>query len=146
VERVVGVDFGAHVPFRRGAAQREQQLLELLQAGRIDARGRFSRRQPFERRANGVDLHEVFDGDLPDHRAAVRRADNEAEQLEIAQRLSYGGLADAKPLRDARLDDAVARRETAVEDVVDQVIADVLAKHAPLQRLTTESLCVHNAF
>ena len=85
---------------------------------RLRRRGRAA--TAFERGADRIDLEEVVGGDLANLRAAERGADDEAEQLEVAQRFANGPLADAELLRDPGLDDARARREPAVQDVFDQ--------------------------
>ena len=61
-------------------------------------------------------------------------ADDEAKQLEVAQRLPHGTLAHAELLRDFRFDDPGAGRKAAVENVLDQLFADLLAEDAAFER------------
>ena len=88
VERPVGVHHGAVIVVVRGFPHHVDEVGELRQRRVVDAAGRRERRHPFERRANGIDLEEILGRDLPHLRAAERGADDEAEQLEIAQRFA----------------------------------------------------------
>ena len=58
----------------------------------------------------------------------------ESEQLEVAKRFADGRLAHAKPLRDPDFDHPIARHQAAVQNVVDELVADLLAKDALLRR------------
>ncbi len=61
-----------------------------------------------------------FSLNLADARAAERLGLDQAEQREIAQRLAHRGLAGAELLRDARLDQGLARRDLAADDAPDR--------------------------
>ena len=105
---------------------RERLVVDLQRCG---ARG-----DTFERGANRINLEEIVCRDLANLRAAERRADDEPEQLEIAQRFANGPLADTELLRDACLDDARAGRQPAVQDVFDEFLANLFPEDAPLER------------
>ena len=91
-----------------------------------------TRGQALEDRPDRIELHELLDRNLADDGASKRRAHHETEQVEVAQRLADRRLTDAELLGDAHLDDALARRQTAVEDVFDQLVANLVAKDAAL--------------
>ena len=132
VKREIGFDRAAVIASRSGRAHRREQTFELLQRRRVDARRRVPRRETLEDRADRIELHELLDRNLADDRAAKRRAHHEAEQIEIAQRLADRRLTDAELLGDAHLDNALAWRQAAVENVFDQLVANLVAKDTPL--------------
>src|SRR5262249_9571669 len=116
----------------RHAAHRVEKLLELPQSRRAYPHRSFPRGQPFEDRADRIELQQFLSQDLPDNCAAKRRTLNEPKDVEIAQRFAYRRLTDGELFGDARLDDPIARSEAAVEDVVNQLVANLLAKDTAL--------------
>src|SRR4029453_13459969 len=131
MKREVCLNGAAMIPPRSGRTHRCEQPLELLQRRCVDAKRRVPCSEPFEDRANRIELHELLDRNLADDRATKRRADDEAEQAESAQRLPHRRLTDAELLGSAHLDDAFARRKATVEDMFDQLVANLIAEDAP---------------
>src|SRR5918993_53433 len=126
----IRLDGAAVIAARRGGAHRREESFEFFQRRLIDALSRVARGKTFEDRPDRIELHELLDRNLTDDSAAKRGADDEPEQVEVAERLSNRCLTDAELLRDAHLDDALARCELAIEDVFDQLIADLVAENA----------------
>src|SRR5262249_33739472 len=75
-----------------------------------------------------VDLGELLLRHLADSRPAERLRLDEAQHLEVAQRLADGSLARAQLLRDARLDEPLARRVGPVEDPLEDELLHLLAQ------------------
>ena len=109
-------------------------LFELRDHGRVELERGATGGDTLERGTDGINLEEIVGRDLSDLRAAKRGADDEAEEFEVAQRFAHGPLADAELLRDARFDDARAGRESAAENVFDELLADLFAEHASFER------------
>jgi hypothetical protein len=135
MELAVGVRLGALIVPRGSLPHRRDQLLQPGQRRVVDPRGRGARGDPFERRADRVDLEEFVRGDLAHLGAAERRADHEPEQCQVAQRFPHRGLADAELLRQAGLDNTGAGRQSSAQDVVDQLFANLVSEYPPLHRL-----------
>src|SRR5207249_4199062 len=94
-----------------------------VQADRGLARGHLLERGP-----DRVDLDELVLADRPDARAAERLRLDEAEQLEVAERLPDRRLARPELLRDPRLDEPVPRRVLAAQDPLEDQLLDLLAQ------------------
>ena len=141
MKREVCFDRAPVISSRSGSTHRREQAFELLQRRRVDAKRRVPCRETLEDRADRIQLHELFDRNLADDGAAKRGAHHEAEQIEIAQRLPHRRLTDAELLGDAHLDDAFARRQAAVENVFDQLVANLIAEDAPLP---TRAFCSYH--
>ena len=77
----------------------------------------------------GIDLDQLLLVEHADARAAERLRLDEAEQLEVAQRLAHRRLARAELLRDPRLDEPLARLELTARDPLQQDVLDLLAEH-----------------
>ena len=102
VKRRIRAGLRTMIVARGRFAHRRDQFLEPLQAGVVDARRRRARGHALECSANGINLEQLVGCDLADLRAPERRADDEPEHREVAERFTHRGLADAKLLREAR--------------------------------------------
>src|SRR5439155_20081 len=105
MEREVRVDVAAMVAGAGGRAHLVDQLREPDQRLVVDARRRLAGGKALERGADRIAFEQVVGRDLPDVRAAERRADDESKELEVAKGLTDGRLTDAELLRDPGLDD-----------------------------------------
>jgi hypothetical protein len=141
MKREVCFNRAAMISSRSGSTHRREQPLELLQRRRVDANCRVPCRETLEDRADRIQLHQFLDRNLANDRTAKRGADDESEQIEIAQRLPHRRLADAELLRNAHLDDAFAGRQAAVENLFDQLVANLIAEDAPLP---TRAFCAYH--
>src|SRR4030088_2420037 len=127
----IGIDMRALVATGGGLPHRVDQLCETGQRFVVDARRGGACGDALERGANRIQLNQILDRDLANLRAAERRARDEAEQLEVAKRLTDRRLAHPHFLREPRFDDARPRRQPAAENIVDQLFANLFTKYAP---------------
>ena len=95
---------------------------------------RLLRRELLEHGAHGVDLDQLGLAEPAHARAAKRLRLDEPQQLEIAQRLAHRRLARAELVRDARLDEPLARLQLAADDAVEQDVLHLLAQHGSRDR------------
>src|SRR2546427_203433 len=93
-----------------------------LRSARRDAEGRRrpaparAREHRLARRAHGVDLDQPPLGDPANAGPPEGLGLDEAEELQVPERLTHGRLARAQLLRDARLDEPLARPVLAAQD------------------------------
>ena len=87
-----------------------------------------------EHRAHGEDLEEVVVGDLAHTGAAKRLRLDEAQQLEVTQRLAHRRLARAELGCDPRLDEQVAGPQLTTKDALEQDLLDLLAEDGARDR------------
>jgi hypothetical protein len=89
----------------------------------------------FQRRPHRVHLAHLLLGDGADAHPAVGLALDEAHRLQVAQRLPDRRLAHPVLLHEVALDDALAGRVVAVEDALEDPLAELLTQDRAVQQL-----------
>src|SRR5215213_7167513 len=131
MERKICFDGAAVISACGGRAHRRKETVELLERRGIDANRRMACRESLEHGTDRVKLNQFLDGNLADDRASKRGADDEPEQVEVAQGFPDRRLADAELLGDTHLHNTLTRRQFAVQDLFDQLVPNLIAQDTP---------------